>query len=86
MNEFLVGVFSAIILYIMTYSYLPRPTRNWYTDNLVGPVLDTIFFIGSFTLAGVTASSLFLATGLSVGFSLIMRLLAFINLHWRKEI
>ena len=84
MNEFLVGVFSASILYIMTYSYLPKETRNWYTDNLVGPVLDTVFFLGSFALAGATASSLFLATGLSVGFSLIMRFLAFINIHWRK--
>lgn len=84
MNEFLVGVFSAMILYIMTYSYLPKETRNWYTDNLVGPMLDTAFFIGSFTLAGATASSLFLATGLSVGFSLVMRALAFINRHWRK--
>jgi len=83
MNEFLVGVFSAIILYIMTYSYLTVEMRNYYTDRIVGPVLDTIFFIGSFTLAGATSSSLFLATGLSVGFSLIMRFLAFFNQHWR---
>lgn len=83
MDEFLVGVFSASILYVMTYSYLPKATRVWYTDRLVGPILDTVFFLGSFTLASTTASSLFLATGLSVGFSLIMRLLAFINIHWR---
>jgi len=83
MNEFLVGVFSAIVLYIMTYSYLTVEMRNYYTDRIVGPVLDTIFFIGSFTLAGATSSSLFLATGLSVGFSLIMRFLAFFNQHWR---
>ena len=85
MNEFLVGVGSAVVLYIMTYSYLTPELKNWYTDNLVGPILDTAFFIGSFTLAGATSSSLFLATGLSVGFSLIMRFLAFINIHWRTE-
>ena len=83
MSEFLVGVFSAIVLYIMTYSYLTVEMRNYYTDRIVGPVLDTIFFIGSFTLAGATSSSLFLATGLSVGFSLIMRFLAFFNQHLR---
>ena len=84
MSEFVVGVVSAVILYLMTYSYLTQGARNYYTDKIVGPVLDTIFFIGSFAIAGATASSLFLATGLSVGFSLTMRFLAFINLHWRR--
>lgn len=84
MDNFLVGVFSAAILYVMTYSYLTPEMKNYYTDKLVGPLLDTAFFIASFTLAGATSSSLFLATGLSVGFSLTMRLLAWINVHWRN--
>ena len=83
MESFLVGVLSSMVLYIMTYSYLSPSARIWYTDHIVGPIADTSFFVGSFTLASATASSLFLATGLSVGFSLIMRALAWYNLHFR---
>ena len=84
MENFLIGVFSAIFLYLMTYSYLPSDAKIWYTDTLVGPILDTIFFIFSMMIAGATSASLFLALGLSVGFSLIMRALAWINVHFRE--
>ena len=82
MEDFLIGVCSAIFLYLMTYSYLPAETKRWYTESVVGPVLDTMFFVGSMFLAGATSSSLFMAVGMSVGFSLIMRACAWFNLHF----
>jgi len=83
MDMFVIGVASAIFMYLASYSYLTTSQKVWYTDNLVGPVLDISFFVACMGLNMSTGGGLFFAFGLSVGFSLVMRLCAWLNVHFR---
>ena len=73
LEGFLVGFLTAVVSFLMAYSYMPIEMKRTFNSYFANPIVDIIFTVGVMGLAGATASGLVTALGIGFGFSLSLR-------------
>lgn len=73
LEGFLVGFLTAVVSFLMAYSYMPIDMKRTFNSIFANPIVDVIFTVSAMGLAGATASGLVTALGIGFGFSLSLR-------------
>ncbi len=73
LEGFLVGFLTAVVSFVMAYSYMPCNLKRRFNAIFANPFVDIVFTIAVMGLAGATASGLVTALGIGFGFSLSLR-------------